>query len=180
MQFSFLRWNSRPPHSNMPRMQISTRLIENGIIGCLFLIALFAPHSIAVTQARGCWAWLFWLLRFAFIRAQTLSLAGRLRIARVLRAQRRLGSFLTTRSCRSERCARRVCSRSFTSCRRTCRRCDSATARADVDRIVHDQRVSDCGTVGDRQGREGAGRQGESPLAKACFAQERSRNRRRS
>lgn len=50
----------------MPTMQISNRIIEPGIIACLFLIAIFAPHSIAATQT----AWLvgiaLWLLRFAF------------------------------------------------------------------------------------------------------------------
>src|SRR5215216_7078614 len=44
----------------MPPMQISTWL-ERAIIGCLFLIAVFAPHSIAITQAAwllgiACWA----------------------------------------------------------------------------------------------------------------------------
>lgn len=45
-------------------MQISTWL-DRAIIGCLFLIAVFAPHSIAITQA----AWLLglacWVARFA-------------------------------------------------------------------------------------------------------------------
>ena len=49
----------------MSAMQISNGL-SKGVIACVFLIALFAPHSIAVTQS----AWLFgmalWLLRFAF------------------------------------------------------------------------------------------------------------------
>ncbi|HLM24446.1 MAG TPA: hypothetical protein VK274_05275, partial [Pyrinomonadaceae bacterium] len=48
----------------MPRIEISTAL-DRAIIGCLFLIALFAPHSIAATQA----AWLFgivlWIARLA-------------------------------------------------------------------------------------------------------------------
>jgi O-antigen ligase len=51
-------------------MQISNRGLfewcERAVIGCIFLIAVFAPHSIAATQT----AWLlglgFWLLRFAF------------------------------------------------------------------------------------------------------------------
>src|SRR4029078_7332718 len=46
----------------MPSMQISTWL-ERAVVGCLFIIAVFAPHSIAVTQA----AWLLevalWLAR---------------------------------------------------------------------------------------------------------------------
>ncbi len=49
----------------MPSMQISTGL-DRAIIGCLFLIAVFAPHSIAITQT----AWLLgvavWAARFAF------------------------------------------------------------------------------------------------------------------
>src|ERR1044072_2707569 len=48
----------------MPPMQISTAL-ERAIIGCLFLIALFAPHSIAVTQAAWLLGMVFWLARFA-------------------------------------------------------------------------------------------------------------------
>src|SRR5690242_21839484 len=48
----------------MPRMQISTAL-ERAVIGCLFLIALFAPHSIAVTQTAWLLGLVFWLARFA-------------------------------------------------------------------------------------------------------------------
>ena len=48
----------------MPPMQISTAL-ERATIGCLFLIALFAPHSIAVTQAAWLLGMLLWLARFA-------------------------------------------------------------------------------------------------------------------
>ena len=50
-----------------------SKTISNAIIVCLFLIALFAPHSIALTQA----AWLFgmtlWVVRFAFYPRPTLS-----------------------------------------------------------------------------------------------------------
>ena len=46
-------------------MQISNR-IENGIVACLFLIAMFAPHSIAVTQTAWLVGMALWLLRFAF------------------------------------------------------------------------------------------------------------------
>jgi len=49
----------------MRAMQISNR-IETGIVGCLFLIAVFAPHSIAVTQTAWLVGLAFWLLRFAF------------------------------------------------------------------------------------------------------------------
>jgi O-antigen ligase/polysaccharide polymerase Wzy-like membrane protein len=45
-------------------MQISTAL-ERATIGCLFLIALFAPHSIAVSQAAWLLGMVFWLARFA-------------------------------------------------------------------------------------------------------------------
>ena len=48
----------------MPRMQISTAL-ERAVIGCLFLIALFAPHSIAVTQAAWLLGMVCWVARFA-------------------------------------------------------------------------------------------------------------------
>jgi O-antigen ligase len=50
----------------MPTMQISNRIIEKGIIACLFLIALFAPHSIAVTQTAWLVGMALWVLRFAF------------------------------------------------------------------------------------------------------------------
>ena len=46
-------------------MQNSNRIIENGVIGCLFLIAMFAPHSIAVTQTAWLVGMALWLLRFA-------------------------------------------------------------------------------------------------------------------
>lgn len=38
---------------------------ERAIIGCIFLIAVFAPHSIAATQTAWLLGMLFWLLRFA-------------------------------------------------------------------------------------------------------------------
>src|SRR6185295_9153036 len=49
-------------HSNMPSMQISTWL-ERAVVGCLFIIAVFAPHSIAVTQAAWLLGMAFWLAR---------------------------------------------------------------------------------------------------------------------
>src|ERR1043165_3683678 len=48
----------------MVRMQISTAL-ERAVIGFLFLIALFAPHSIAVTQTAWLLGMVFWLARCA-------------------------------------------------------------------------------------------------------------------
>lgn len=40
--------------------------ISNGIIACIFLIAIFAPHSIAVTQTAWLVGMALWALRFAF------------------------------------------------------------------------------------------------------------------
>lgn len=45
-------------------MQISTWL-ERAIIGCLFLIAIFAPHSIAISQAAWLLGMALWLARLA-------------------------------------------------------------------------------------------------------------------
>ena len=56
----------------MPAMQISNRIIEHGILACLFLIAIFAPHSIAVTQTAWLVGMALWLLRFAFYPRPTL------------------------------------------------------------------------------------------------------------
>src|SRR5215470_9025338 len=38
---------------------------ERAIVGCIFLIAVFAPHSIAATQTAWLLGLLFWVLRFA-------------------------------------------------------------------------------------------------------------------
>jgi hypothetical protein len=46
-------------------MQISTWL-ERCVLACLFLIAAFAPHSIAVTQAAWLLGMALWVVRFAF------------------------------------------------------------------------------------------------------------------
>ena len=48
------------------------KLISNGIIGCLFLIALFAPHSVAVTQTAWLIGMTLWVVRFAFYPRPTL------------------------------------------------------------------------------------------------------------
>ena len=40
--------------------------LERGILGSLFLIALFAPHSIAVTQAAWLLGLILWIARLAF------------------------------------------------------------------------------------------------------------------
>ena len=48
----------------MPRIEISTAL-DRAIIGCLFLIALFAPHSIAATQAAWLLGMVLWVARLA-------------------------------------------------------------------------------------------------------------------
>ena len=49
----------------MERMQISTWL-DRGILACLFLIAVFAPHSIAATQTAWLLGMALWVARFAF------------------------------------------------------------------------------------------------------------------
>jgi O-antigen ligase len=48
-----------------PRTQIVI-WFERGIIGCIGLIALFAPHSIAATQTAWLMGLVLWLARFAF------------------------------------------------------------------------------------------------------------------
>jgi O-antigen ligase len=48
----------------MPRMQISTWL-DRAITVCLFVIAIFAPHSIAVTQTAWLLGLTFWVARLA-------------------------------------------------------------------------------------------------------------------
>ena len=52
----------------MQTSQISNRGLsgwcERAIIGCIFLIAVFAPHSIAATQTFWLLGLLFWVLRF--------------------------------------------------------------------------------------------------------------------
>ena len=45
---------------------MATKLISNGIIGCIFLIALFAPHSVALTQTAWLLGMALWVARFAF------------------------------------------------------------------------------------------------------------------
>ena len=53
----------------MQTSQISNRGLawwcERAIIGCIFLIAVFAPHSIAATQTAWLLGLLFWVLRLA-------------------------------------------------------------------------------------------------------------------
>ena len=48
-------------------MQISTvsYWLERATIGCIFLVAVFAPHSIAVTQAAWLLGMTLWVVRFA-------------------------------------------------------------------------------------------------------------------
>jgi hypothetical protein len=48
----------------MPPMQISTWL-ERAIVACLFLVAAFAPHSIAITQVAWVLGMAFWVARLA-------------------------------------------------------------------------------------------------------------------
>ncbi len=54
-------------------MQISTWL-ERAVVGCLFIIAVFAPHSIAVTQAAWLLGMALWVARlFIYPRPKFLS-----------------------------------------------------------------------------------------------------------
>ena len=56
----------------MPTTQISnsksffSSWCERAIVVCIFLVAIFAPHSIAATQTAWLLGLLFWVLRFAF------------------------------------------------------------------------------------------------------------------
>ena len=43
-----------------------TRHISNAVIACIFIIAVFAPHSIAVTQTAWLLGMVLWVARFAF------------------------------------------------------------------------------------------------------------------
>ena len=52
-------------------MQISTWL-ERAVVGCLFIIAIFAPHSIAVTQAAWLLGMALWLARLAIYPRSSL------------------------------------------------------------------------------------------------------------
>ena len=55
------------PHSQKDeRLSPAIRWIERGIVGSIFLVAIFAPHSIAVTQSAWLLGLVFWALRFAF------------------------------------------------------------------------------------------------------------------
>jgi O-Antigen ligase len=62
----------------MPRAQVqdppplTTVWIERAIVGCLFLIALFAPHSIAFTQTAWLLGLVLWIIRFALYPRPTL------------------------------------------------------------------------------------------------------------
>jgi len=49
----------------MGAMQISNGL-SKAVIACIFLVALFAPHSIAMTQTAWLLGMVLWALRFAF------------------------------------------------------------------------------------------------------------------
>ena len=53
-------------------MQISTWL-ERAVVGCLFIIAVFAPHSIAVTQAAWLLGMTCWVARLAIYPRPSLS-----------------------------------------------------------------------------------------------------------
>lgn len=53
-------------------MQISTWL-ERAVVGCLFIVAIFAPHSIAVTQAAWLLGMALWVARLAIYPRPSLS-----------------------------------------------------------------------------------------------------------
>ncbi len=60
----------KPEEFNRSRYTETTsapvKWLEWATIGCLFLFAAFAPHSIAITQTAWLLGMLFWLARFAF------------------------------------------------------------------------------------------------------------------
>ncbi|HLA10840.1 MAG TPA: O-antigen ligase family protein [Pyrinomonadaceae bacterium] len=58
---------SSTQHSTTTEPPLS-RLLEQSTIICLFLFAIFAPHSIAGTQAAWLLGLFFWVLRFALYR----------------------------------------------------------------------------------------------------------------
>ncbi len=45
---------------------VGPKLVDAAIVVCLFLLAVFAPHSIAVTQTAWLLGMTFWLVRFVF------------------------------------------------------------------------------------------------------------------
>ena len=55
-----------PPRNDDELGTPITKWIDRSIIVCIFLIALFAPHSIAASQSAWLLGLLLWLLRFAF------------------------------------------------------------------------------------------------------------------
>ncbi|MGH9958888.1 MAG: hypothetical protein ACREBC_17470, partial [Pyrinomonadaceae bacterium] len=59
---------SRPASVSRNTENLSAPVIwlETATMGCLFVFAAFAPHSIAVTQTAWLLGVLFWLVRFAF------------------------------------------------------------------------------------------------------------------
>ena len=61
-----------PQSQDQEPLSPAIRWIEPGIVGCIFLIALFAPHSIAVTQSAWLLGLVLWALRFAFYPRPTL------------------------------------------------------------------------------------------------------------
>ena len=136
----------------MPRIEISTAL-DRAIIGCLFLIALFAPHSIAATQAAWLLGMVLWLARLVVYPRPKLfrspvdyALLGFF----VLSGVSAIFSYNPIMSIGKMRAASLFTIVYLVSSKRTFV-ARGATAGADVDRIVHDQCVSDCGTGSDRQ-----------------------------
>lgn len=54
-----------PPTQNSNLKSSFSSWCERAIVGCIFLIAVFAPHSIAATQTAWLLGLFFWVLRFA-------------------------------------------------------------------------------------------------------------------
>ena len=55
-----------PRHQDHDPPQPIIKWLEHGIVGCLFLLAVSAPHSIAASQTAWLLGMLLWVLRFAF------------------------------------------------------------------------------------------------------------------
>ena len=135
----------------MPSMQISTWL-ERAIVGCLFIVAIFAPHSIAVTQAAWLLGMALWVARLAiyprppFFRSPVdYALIGFF----ILSGISSIFSYSPIISIGKMRAAS-LFTIVYLISQNVALAAFGAIARVDVDRIVHDQCVVNCGTTGDR------------------------------
>ena len=55
-----------PRSSDQQTFSPAITWIERGIVGCIVIFTIFAPHSIAVTQTAWSLGLALWVLRFAF------------------------------------------------------------------------------------------------------------------